>query len=151
MQLYAVLPHLLHNVPNSDIFCKQATAKFTHKIACTLLHGCRFGRTKQLPVGTGKLPGKTRRFSGERKTLVFYNGELQKNELVLSRVFHKSSGGNKVHVSGLMKMDYGGNELLPSTLPPLMDSSVAARRVVTRYLNRSTFNRRRCSIVFEQH
>lgn len=84
---------------------------------------------------------------GMKKTLVFYKGRAPKgektnwvvheyrlegkssqklhkstkNEWVICRVFHKSSGGNKVHISGLMKMNSGGNGL-----PPLMDSPVAA-------------------------
>ncbi|XP_057486798.1 NAC domain-containing protein 100-like [Actinidia eriantha] len=80
---------------------------------------------------------------GMKKTLVFYKGrapkgektnwvmheyrlegkfspqnmpKTAKNEWVISRVFHKSSGGKKIHISGLM----------PSNLPPLMDCSASA-------------------------
>lgn len=85
-----------------------------------------------------------------KKTLVFYKGRAPKgektnwviheyrlegkfsvhnlpksakNEWVICRVFQKSSGGKKVHISGLVRMTSNGNELVPSALPPLMDSS----------------------------
>lgn len=45
------------------------------------------------------------------------------NDWVISRVFQKTSGGKKVHISGLMRMNSEGNELAPSALPPLMDPS----------------------------
>lgn len=45
------------------------------------------------------------------------------NEWVICRVFQKSSGGKKTHISGLMILGSFGNELNPSGLPPLMDSS----------------------------
>ncbi|CAI9757554.1 unnamed protein product [Fraxinus pennsylvanica] len=87
--------------------------------------------------------GKT--LVGMKKTLVFYKGRapkgvksnwvaheyrlegkisvlnLQKsakNDWVICRVFHKTTGGKKVHISGLMRMNS-----VPSTLPPLMDYS----------------------------
>ncbi|KAI3463945.1 hypothetical protein Pfo_020608 [Paulownia fortunei] len=84
---------------------------------------------------------------GMKKTLVFYKGrapkgeksnwvtheyrlegkfsvaKAAKNDWVISRVFQKTSGGKKVHISGLMRMDSEGNELAPSTMPPLMDPS----------------------------
>lgn len=92
--------------------------------------------------------GKT--LVGMKKTLVFYKGRAPKgeksnwvaheyrlaekfpvhnlpksakNDWVICRVFHKTTGGNKVHISGLMRMNSVGNEFSPSTLPPLMDSS----------------------------
>ncbi|KAL2516076.1 NAC domain-containing protein [Forsythia ovata] len=91
--------------------------------------------------------GKT--LVGMKKTLVFYKGRAPKgeksnwvaheyrlegkfsvhnqpksvkNDWVISRVFHKTSGGKKVHISGLMRMNSVENEFSLSTLPPLMDS-----------------------------
>ncbi|XP_044476422.1 NAC domain-containing protein 100-like [Mangifera indica] len=88
---------------------------------------------------------------GMKKTLVFYKGrapkgaktnwvmheyrldgkfsvhnlpKTAKNEWVISRVFQKNSGGKKIHISGLVRLaSFGNNELGPSGLPPLMDSS----------------------------
>ncbi|CAA2963238.1 NAC domain-containing 100-like [Olea europaea subsp. europaea] len=87
--------------------------------------------------------GKT--LVGMKKTLVFYEGRAPKgqksnwvaheyrlegkisvlnqpksvkNDWVICRVFHKTTGGKKVHISGLMRMNS-----VPSTLPPLMDYS----------------------------
>lgn len=46
------------------------------------------------------------------------------NEWVICRVFQKSSGGKKTHITGLVRISSYGNELRPSSLlPPLMDSS----------------------------
>ncbi|CAI9281440.1 unnamed protein product [Lactuca saligna] len=86
---------------------------------------------------------------GMKKTLVFYMGrapkgektnwviheyrlegkfslqnlpKAAKNEWVICRVFHKTSGGKKVPISGLMRMDSGG---VTRSLPPLMDSPAA--------------------------
>ena len=42
------------------------------------------------------------------------------NEWVISRIFQKTSGGKKIHISGIVRL---GTELDPSNLPPLMDSS----------------------------
>ncbi|XP_044484259.1 NAC domain-containing protein 100-like isoform X2 [Mangifera indica] len=85
---------------------------------------------------------------GMKKTLVFYKGrapkgeksnwvmheyrldgkfsvhnlpKTAKNEWVISRVFEKSSGGKKTHISGLVRLGSFGNK--ESGLPPLMDSS----------------------------
>lgn len=89
---------------------------------------------------------------GMKKTLVFYKGRAPKgektnwviheyrlegkssqqlptsakNEWVIIRVFHKNSGGTKVHIPGLMKMNSGDNELIPASLPSLIDSPVVA-------------------------
>lgn len=41
---------------------------------------------------------------------------------MICRIFHKNNGGKKTHFSGLVLSPYG-NELRPSLLPPLMDSS----------------------------
>ncbi|XP_021285951.1 NAC domain-containing protein 100 [Herrania umbratica] len=87
---------------------------------------------------------------GMKKTLVFYKGrapkgektnwvmheyrlegkysvhnlpKTAKNEWVICRVFQKSSGGKKTHISGLVRVGSFGNELGPSGLPPLMESS----------------------------
>ncbi|XP_021891877.1 NAC domain-containing protein 100 [Carica papaya] len=86
---------------------------------------------------------------GMKKTLVFYKGrapkgektnwvmheyrlegkysvhnlpKTAKNEWVICRVFQKSCGGKKIHISGLVKMSSFGNELGISGLPPLTDS-----------------------------
>ncbi|KAL7161357.1 hypothetical protein ACSBR2_041919 [Camellia fascicularis] len=86
---------------------------------------------------------------GMKKTLVFYKGRAPKgektnwvmheyrlegkfslqnlpktarNEWVICRVFQKTSGGKKIHISGLVRLNSIGNELGP-VLPPLMDSS----------------------------
>ncbi|GER41983.1 NAC domain protein [Striga asiatica] len=80
---------------------------------------------------------------GMKKTLVFYRGrapkgeksnwvcheyrlegkfslenlpKASKNDWVISRVFQKTAGGKKVHISGLVRVGPNGNEL-----PPLMD------------------------------
>ncbi|MCD7447515.1 hypothetical protein HAX54_031011 [Datura stramonium] len=88
---------------------------------------------------------------GMKKTLVFYKGrapkgektnwviheyrlegklslqnlpKTAKNEWVICRVFQKSYGGKKIHISGLMKLNScDGNEIGNSFLPPLTDSS----------------------------
>ncbi|XP_043723239.1 NAC domain-containing protein 100 [Telopea speciosissima] len=87
---------------------------------------------------------------GMKKTLVFYRGrapkgektnwvmheyrlegkyslcnlpKTAKNEWVICRIFQKSSGGKKTLVSGLVRLSSFGDELGPSLLPPLMDSS----------------------------
>ncbi|PPR92280.1 hypothetical protein GOBAR_AA28384 [Gossypium barbadense] len=69
---------------------------------------------------------------GMKKTLVFYKGRAPKGEKtnwvmheyrLEGKVFQKSSGGKKTHISGLVNMGSFGNELGPSGLPPLMDSS----------------------------
>lgn len=88
---------------------------------------------------------------GMKKTLVFYRGrapkggktnwvmheyrldgkfsiqnlpKTAKNEWVICRVFQKSCGGKKTHISGLVRIGSFGNEMGPSgLLPPLMDSS----------------------------
>ncbi|CBI15205.3 unnamed protein product, partial [Vitis vinifera] len=89
---------------------------------------------------------------GMKKTLVFYAGrapkgektnwvmheyrlegkfslhnlpQTAKNEWVICRVFQKSSGGKKTHISGIGRLSSYGNELNPSVLPPLMDASAA--------------------------
>nr|GEW75921.1 no apical meristem (NAM) protein [Tanacetum cinerariifolium] len=54
----------------------------------------------------------------------FYAKAIGENEWVIIRVFHKNSGGTKVHILGLMKMSSGDNELIPAFLPSLIDSPV---------------------------
>ncbi|CAN4100408.1 unnamed protein product [Withania somnifera] len=84
---------------------------------------------------------------GMKKTLVFYKGrapkgektnwvihefrlegkqnmpKTAKNEWVICRVFQKSCGGKKIHISGLVKLNSNENEMRSSFLPPLTDSS----------------------------
>ncbi|KAL3528404.1 hypothetical protein ACH5RR_007726 [Cinchona calisaya] len=88
---------------------------------------------------------------GMKKTLVFYKGrapkgektnwvthefrlegkfslqnlpKTAKNEWVICRVFQKTAGGKKIHISGLMMSNSTETESAPSSLlPPLMDSS----------------------------
>lgn len=45
------------------------------------------------------------------------------NDWVICRIFEKSCGGKKTHISGLVGLSSYGNELKPTILPPLMDSS----------------------------
>lgn len=86
---------------------------------------------------------------GMKKTLVFYRGrapkgektnwvmheyrlegklshhnlpKTAKNEWVISRIFEKSSGGKKTHISGLVRVEPFESDGV-SALPPLMDSS----------------------------
>ncbi|OIT40786.1 PREDICTED: NAC domain-containing protein 100-like isoform X1 [Nicotiana attenuata] len=87
---------------------------------------------------------------GMKKTLVFYRGRAPKgektnwviheyrlegrlslqnlprttkqNDWVISRVFYKSTGGNKVHISGLMRLNSTETEMGNSVLPTMSDS-----------------------------
>ncbi|WCJ35918.1 NAC domain containing protein 100 [Euphorbia peplus] len=102
-------------------------------------------------TGKDKEIYKGKSLVGMKKTLVFYKGrapkgektnwvmheyrlegkfsihnlpKTAKNEWVICRVFQKSSGGKKTHISGLMRLGSSfGNDLGSSGLPPLMDSS----------------------------
>lgn len=101
-------------------------------------------------TGKDKEIYKAKTLVGMKKTLVFYKGrapkgektnwvmheyrlegkysaynlpKTAKNEWVICRIFQKSSGGKKTHISGLVRLGSFGNELRPSLLPPLMDSS----------------------------
>lgn len=47
---------------------------------------------------------------------------MQQNDWVISRVFYKSTGGNKVHISGLMRLNSTEIEMGNSVLPTLKDS-----------------------------
>ncbi|WCJ25694.1 NAC domain containing protein 100 [Euphorbia peplus] len=103
-------------------------------------------------TGKDKEIYKAKTLVGMKKTLVFYKGrapkgsktnwvmheyrlegkysaynlpKTAKNEWVICRVFQKSSGGKKTHISGLVRVNTYGNELRTtssSILPPLMDS-----------------------------
>ncbi|XP_060672583.1 NAC domain-containing protein 100 [Ziziphus jujuba] len=100
-------------------------------------------------TGKDKEIYKAKTLVGMKKTLVFYEGrapkgektnwvmheyrlegkysvynlpKTAKNEWVICRVFQKSSGGKKTHISGLMRLSSYGSEYRPSLLPPLMDS-----------------------------
>lgn len=59
----------------------------------------------------------------EGKNPVYNHPKTGKNDWVICRIFEKSSGGKKTHISGLVRLSSYGNELKPSLLPPLMDSS----------------------------
>ncbi|KAA8530388.1 hypothetical protein F0562_005097 [Nyssa sinensis] len=101
-------------------------------------------------TGKDKEIYKVKQLVGMKKTLVFYKGrapkgektnwvmheyrlegkysmynlpKTAKNEWVTCRVFEKSSGGKKIHISGLVRITSYGDELRPSNLPPLMDCS----------------------------
>ncbi|GAV85228.1 NAM domain-containing protein [Cephalotus follicularis] len=101
-------------------------------------------------TGKDKEIYKGKSLVGMKKTLVFYEGrapkgeksnwvmheyrlegkfsvhnlpKTAKNEWVICRVFQKSSGGKKMPMTGLIRIGSFGNELGPSGLPPLMDSS----------------------------
>ncbi|CAB4281029.1 unnamed protein product [Prunus armeniaca] len=101
-------------------------------------------------TGKDKEIYKGKSLVGMKKTLVFYRGrapkgeksnwvmheyrlegkfsvhnlpKTAKNEWVICRVFEKNSGGKKTHISGFVRYGAVGNEMGPSGLPPLMDSS----------------------------
>ncbi|KAK1432878.1 hypothetical protein QVD17_09780 [Tagetes erecta] len=100
-------------------------------------------------TGKDKEIYKHKSLVGMKKTLVFYKGRAPKGEKtnwvmheyrldgkfstksikgdwVISRVFHKSSGGKKIPISGLLKMRNGKNEEMAFgsvNLPPLMEAS----------------------------
>ncbi|KDP27170.1 hypothetical protein JCGZ_19869 [Jatropha curcas] len=59
----------------------------------------------------------------EGKSSVYNIPKTAKNEWVICRVFQKNSGGKKTHIPGLVRLSSYGNELRPTLLPPLMDSS----------------------------
>ncbi|GAA0148462.1 hypothetical protein LIER_36725 [Lithospermum erythrorhizon] len=94
---------------------------------------------------------KEKSLVGMKKTLVFYKGRAPKgeksnwvmheyrlegklrenlprnanNEWVLSRIFKKCSGGKKIHISGLTRVNNCGDYLGNSNLPPLLDVSTS--------------------------
>lgn len=101
-------------------------------------------------TGKDKEIYRAKRLVGMKKTLVFYKGrapkgektnwvmheyrlegktpvynppKTAKNDWVICRIFEKSCGGKKTHISGLVRLSSYGNELKPTILPPLMDSS----------------------------
>lgn len=104
---------------------------------------------------------------GMKKTLVFYKGrapkgektnwvmheyrlegkyspynlpKTAKNEWVISRIFQKTSGGKKTHISGLARMNsyVDDDESQPQNLPPLMDYSSSAHDDQTRRIAPNT-------------
>ncbi|XWS37333.1 hypothetical protein CRYUN_Cryun19dG0033600 [Craigia yunnanensis] len=87
------------------------------------------GMKKSLVFYKGRAP------KGERTNWVMHEYRLEgkysahnlpktaKNEWVICRVFQKSSGGKRTHISGLIRVGSFGNELGPAGLPPLMESS----------------------------
>lgn len=46
---------------------------------------------------------------------------------MICRVFQKSCGGKKIHISGLLKLNSNENEIGNSFLPPLTDSGAASK------------------------
>ncbi|CAL0307201.1 unnamed protein product [Lupinus luteus] len=61
----------------------------------------------------------------EGKFTVNYFSETAKNEWVICRVFQKSLSGEKIHISGIMKLNSYGNEFGSYVLPPTpMNDSV---------------------------
>ncbi|XWS32892.1 hypothetical protein CRYUN_Cryun22dG0030000 [Craigia yunnanensis] len=101
-------------------------------------------------TGKDKEIFKAKTLVGMKKTLVFYKGrapkgektnwvmheyrlegkysiynlpKTAKNEWVICRVFQKSPGDKKIHISGFTRLSSYGNGLPSSVLPPLMDSS----------------------------
>ncbi|PIM98771.1 hypothetical protein CDL12_28744 [Handroanthus impetiginosus] len=99
--------------------------------------------------------GKT--LVGMKKTLVFYKGrapkgektnwviheyrlegkfsvqnlpeQVKRNDWVISRVFHKTSGGKKLHISEPMRTNFQENISSPSIMPPLIDPSPTSERI----------------------
>ncbi|XWS30237.1 hypothetical protein CRYUN_Cryun24cG0099500 [Craigia yunnanensis] len=101
-------------------------------------------------TGKDKEIFKAKTLVGMKKTLVFYKGRAPKgektnwvmheyrlegkysiynlpitakNEWVICRVFQKSPGGKKIHISGFTRLSSDRNDLPSLVLPPLMDSS----------------------------
>nr|UBT01610.1 NAC transcription factor 05 [Litchi chinensis] len=101
-------------------------------------------------TGKDKEIHKAKSLVGMKKTLVFYKGrapkgektnwvmheyrlegkyshynlpKTAKNEWVICRVFQKSCGGKKTHIQGMVRLGSFENDMSPSVLPPLMDSS----------------------------
>lgn len=101
-------------------------------------------------TGKDKEIFRGRSLVGMKKTLVFYKGRAPrgektnwvtheyrlegrlslnnlpktvKNDWVICRVFQKTTGGKKIHISGLVRGNSDENEMVNSILPPLTDSS----------------------------
>lgn len=101
-------------------------------------------------TGKDKEIYKEKTLVGMKKTLVFYKGrapkgektnwvmheyrlegnysinnlpKATKNEWVICRVFHKSLGGTKIDISGMVRSSNYGDQFGTSNLPPLMDVS----------------------------
>ncbi|KAJ8557195.1 hypothetical protein K7X08_002820 [Anisodus acutangulus] len=102
---------------------------------------------------------KLKTLVGMKKTLVFYKGraprgektnwvmhefrlegkysvhnlpQSAKNEWVICRIFKKSAGGKKIHISGLIENNnINDNSVSSSNLPPLMDISLSYGSQIT--------------------
>ncbi|KAK3007620.1 hypothetical protein RJ639_014106 [Escallonia herrerae] len=62
--------------------------------------------------------------------------DLNKNEWVICRVFQKTTGGKKMHISGLVRLSNYGDEFRPnSNMPPLLDLSAFDTPRVTCFSN----------------
>ncbi|GMH05116.1 hypothetical protein Nepgr_006956 [Nepenthes gracilis] len=87
------------------------------------------GMKKTLVFYTGRAPKgeKTNwvmhEYRLEGKILKYNLPKTPKNEWVICRVFKKSSGGKTTHTSVPARLSSYGDELQPSFLPPLMESS----------------------------
>ncbi|GKU97229.1 hypothetical protein SLEP1_g10398 [Rubroshorea leprosula] len=87
------------------------------------------GMKKTLVFYRGRAPkgGKTNwvmhEYRLEGKNSIYNMANTEKNEWVVCRVFHKTAGGKKINISGLVRLSSYGNEFRPSVMPPLMDSS----------------------------
>lgn len=50
---------------------------------------------------------------------------------MICRVFKKTSGGKKIHISGLMSSNANDDEMIPAVMPQLLDSSTGDRLTTT--------------------
>ncbi|XP_009761662.1 NAC domain-containing protein 92-like [Nicotiana tabacum] len=109
-------------------------------------------------TGKDKEIFKLKTLVGMKKTLVFYQGraprgeksnwvmheyrlegkysvhnlpQTAKNEWVICRIFKKSAGGKKIHISGLIKNNNINDNSMSSNLPPLIDISSYDSQITT--------------------
>ncbi|MCD7453365.1 hypothetical protein HAX54_020664 [Datura stramonium] len=102
---------------------------------------------------------KLKTLVGMKKTLVFYKGraprgektnwvmheyrldgkysvhnlpKTAKSERVICRIFKKSAGGKKIHISGLIRNNNINENSLSSNLPPLIDISSYSSQITTK-------------------